>query len=145
MMSGIEVAGLALAALPLIISALEHYADGASRVKTWWRYKSELEILRRVLDTEFEIYRNICELLLSNIAGPGKIEALLDDPGGPAWSDPDLEMEMKRLLQTSFPGYIQTINQMNAAIGEFKERLKLGPDGEVGELFPICSISVCEI
>lgn len=40
-MSGVEAAGLVLAAFPLLISALEHYRESAEVLKDWWRYKRE--------------------------------------------------------------------------------------------------------
>lgn len=42
-MSSIEIAGLVLGALPLLISALEHYKDITDPVKVFFRFKGELD------------------------------------------------------------------------------------------------------
>lgn len=38
-MSGVEAAGFMLAAIPLVISALEHYTEGVETIQKWWRYQ----------------------------------------------------------------------------------------------------------
>nr|KMM63837.1 hypothetical protein CPAG_00191 [Coccidioides posadasii RMSCC 3488] len=83
-MSGIEVAGLVLGAIPILVSALEAFIKGVSTIKKWMRYKTELKNLLRALITDARTY-----------------------------------------------GYLQTVDDMNNAIEEFKRRLKLGKDGQI--------------
>ena len=75
-----EAVGLVLGVIPLVISALEYYAEG---VHKRWRYKRELSSLKRILDAEFVRYLNTCEELLSGIVPNATLAALLDFPGGP--------------------------------------------------------------
>ena len=130
-MSGIEVAGLVLGAIPVLISGIESYANGVSKAGRMIRYKRELKSLHRTLETDYELYRTICRLLLSQIADPGDIAELLDEPGGEAWKDPDLAKAMRRLLGSSYDVYVKTMEDMDAAVKEFNDRLRLGPDGKV--------------
>jgi len=130
-MSGVEVAGLVLACLPLVISALEHYARGARTVRAWGKYRLEVIGLRHILNTEFEIFRNTCEIMLARIASPKGISTLLDDPGGCAWKDPRLDIELRRILRRSYDGYIETMQNINSAVAEFQHKLRLGTDGSV--------------
>ena len=130
-MSGIEVAGLVLGALPLVIAALEHYAEGANTMRTWWRYERELKDMARVVHAYYLFYKDTCTTLLNNIAPPKKISLLLDDLGGKAWEDADLQKELKRFLADSFDVYKATIQSMDAVVSEFKRKLRLGPDGKV--------------
>jgi hypothetical protein len=128
-MSGIEVTGLVLGAIPVLLTALEGYANGVSTASRMIRYKRELKSLYRLLDTDFELYKAVCKRLLSQIVDPADIAELLAEPGGKAWKNPRLEEAMRTLLGSSYGVYLRTMADMDAAIEEFKERLKLGPNG----------------
>lgn len=82
-MSGVEVAGLALGAFPLLISALEHYRHLADAAGVFWKIRREhrkwmhdLKICRLAFE------RNLQFLLLPLVADDDSIELLLNDPGG---------------------------------------------------------------
>lgn len=65
-MSGIEVAGLVLGALPLVVSALDGYKTAGNAFKrlTWkWRY--EIGCLSRCVKTQLVLYRNSLRILLA--------------------------------------------------------------------------------
>ena len=71
-MSGVEVAGLVLAVLPLVISALEGYKEGRNPIKTFaWKWKFELESLIRCLKEQRWFFRNSIQVLLQ-AAGAGQ-------------------------------------------------------------------------
>ncbi|KIW33692.1 uncharacterized protein PV07_00520 [Cladophialophora immunda] len=64
-MSGIEAAGLVLAVLPLVISALEGYKEGRNPIKTFaWKWRFELESLLRCLKEQRWFFRNSVQILL---------------------------------------------------------------------------------
>lgn len=134
-MSGVEAAGFVLGAIPLVISALEHYAEGVSTIHKWWRYKRELASLKRILDAEYVRYLNTCEELLSGIIPDTTLAALLDFPGGPAWQDPEIERKLRSRLRTSFGSYLNTLNDMNEVIEILKSKLELDPNGKVSLIF----------
>ena len=48
-MSGIEIAGLVLGALPLVISALEHYEGALDSTYAFFRWRGELSVAIRKL------------------------------------------------------------------------------------------------
>jgi hypothetical protein len=130
-MSGVEVAGLVLGAIPLLVSGLESYIKGVATIKRYFKYKNELKSLLRTLTTEYDIFRNSCEMLLEGLVHAHKMTLLLKDPGGNLWKDPFIERKLKNRLQSSYVGYLQTVDDMELAVEEFKARLKLGPDGKV--------------
>lgn len=55
---------------------------------------------------------------------------LLMDPGGALWKDSAIEKKLRRRLQDAYSGYLDTVDDMELAIEEFKKRLKL-KDGKV--------------
>ena len=94
-MSGVEALGFILAALPLLISAAEHYREGLQPFKEWKRYPLEVEAFSRDLEGQRCLFRNTCEALLRAILseemGAETLEALLAEPGGEAWKDARFE------------------------------------------------------
>lgn len=132
-MSGLEVAGVVLGAIPLLISGLEHYAEGASTVKRMFRAPAELRSLGRRLQVEHEIFRNCQELLLNDCLDDVLLQDLLQNANSSAWSDPAVEAALRRKLQRSYQGYMETVEDMNKTLTAFRERLQLGDDGKVSD------------
>ncbi|KAF4546677.1 uncharacterized protein LTHEOB_3985 [Lasiodiplodia theobromae] len=131
-MSGIEVAGLALGALPLIIQAIKVYADGVSTVERYFKYEIPLRDLHRAVEAEYVIYQNTCEELLNSVVGDNEDRAaLLDQPGGPGWKRPELEATLKERLSRSYPAYIGTMDSMMRIVSEIKRLLKLDKAGKL--------------
>lgn len=130
-MSGIEVVGVVLGAIPLIVSSLEHYADGIKTIQRWRQYVREIQSLRRVLGNERAIFQNTLEELLDGIAKPAEIGVLLDDPAAAEWSDPALDKKLRKRLHRSYEGYMLTIQGMVQALGQIRERLGMDLNGKV--------------
>ncbi|KAF7506265.1 hypothetical protein GJ744_012073 [Endocarpon pusillum] len=95
-MSGIELAGLVLGALPVVVAGLESYIKGVATIKRYFKYKNELKSLRTSLTTEYDIFRNNCEELLEGLVQTQKMALLLIDPGGALWKDPAIEKKLRR-------------------------------------------------
>ncbi|OMP81792.1 hypothetical protein BK809_0006100 [Diplodia seriata] len=131
-MSGIEVAGLVLGALPLIIHAITVYADGVSTVERYFKYEIPLRNLHRALEAEYVIYQNTCEELLNGIVeGNEQRAALLDKPGGPDWAKPALEERLKQRLSRAYTAYIGTMKSMKDTVSGIEALLKLDKTGKV--------------
>ncbi|KAL1392316.1 hypothetical protein HDK64DRAFT_250669 [Phyllosticta capitalensis] len=124
-MSGIEVAGLVLGALPLIIKAMEQYADGVTTVKKFVFYKGPLEDLSLELRVQYVICQNTCEELLGGIAAPGDIAGLLQDVDGDLWERQDLKPAIRQRLGRSYEEFVATIIRMEEVIKEIANKLKL--------------------
>lgn len=130
-MSGIEIVGLILGSIPLVISALEHYADGVTTLQRYRRYRLELTMLINILRTEQTKLLNTCDKLLVGLAPPSRIEAMLDEPFGPMWCEPDLQKDIQLRLWRSHGVFETTISDVYAAIQEIYVKLGLRPDGTI--------------
>src|SRR6266566_2075975 len=108
-MSGFEIVGVILGAFPVIISALEHYAQGVSTVKRFLRYKSELKNLLRQIVAENAIFINSCEALLTGIVRVDQMTPFLENPGGKLWHDPEIEKQLKKRLKGAYEGFSDTV------------------------------------
>jgi hypothetical protein len=81
-MSGLEIAGLVLGALPPAVKAIQGYRETLSLIKN---VKRDLDYLERDLETERIRFQDTCEALLVGIVPPIKINAMITDPFGPEW------------------------------------------------------------
>ena len=129
-----EVAGFILAALPLVISGLEHYADGVTTITKWWSYKRELKSLIRVLDAEYARFLGTCEKILDGLVPPEQLTDLICQPGGPLWKDVTLNKKLKMRLQRSYSPYLLSVEDMANAVRDLELKLELGEDGKVGQV-----------
>lgn len=128
-MSGIEVAGLVLGAIPLVIAAFDVYKGTVSKVSKWRRYTREVDRIVRSLRLEHARLESICEKLLGGLVPGTEIEAMMKDPSGPLWKAKDLHEKMGGRLWKSGPDFMGTIEDINHAIDEIKIKLNL-VDGE---------------
>lgn len=134
-MSGFEVVGVVLGVLPLVISALQSYSDGAQKIQRMLRYKWELGKLIMRLEAEEAVFQNTCALLLDGIDGAVEMEELLKNPGGHLWKKGELGERLEIRLSTSYAVFFKLIIDMKDALEAFKKRLGLGPDGKVSTAF----------
>ncbi|KAI1365123.1 hypothetical protein F5Y08DRAFT_328246 [Xylaria arbuscula] len=123
-MSGFEVVGIVLGAIPLLISALEHYERGVKTIQVFRRNAKVMHTLATALSTEQTILRNTCETLLSGIIDPRDMKPLLADPFGPMWQDPDTQALIERRLDHTMKDFRVLIYSMRQAVEEM--RVKLG-------------------
>lgn len=130
-MSGLEVAGVVLGGISLLISGLEHYAEGAQTIKIMFRARSVFKGLSRSLEVERQIFYNTIELLLKDCVDDDALQDLLENVGGPAWSEPAVEDALQRRLAKSYRVYFETVEEMNRVVAQFHERLPVGDDGKV--------------
>lgn len=128
-MAGIEVAGLVLAALPFVADGIDKYVAAAHRTEKLFQPARELRKVRTLLTIESEIFRNTCELLLTNITNEIETEALLSGPGGKEWASPELEAKLRQVLETSYTAARSVLTEIHEAIVELRSHLHLDPNG----------------
>lgn len=131
MATGIEAAGLVLGSIPLILAAMQFYAEGIAVTRRYRKYRAGIETLIVEITTENAKFRNSVELLLMGIVSPYDIAALLEKTGGALWREESLERNMKQRLGSSYNAYFSTIILLHQTTESLKKRLKLGPDGKV--------------
>jgi hypothetical protein len=132
--TGVEIVGLVLATLPLIISALEHYAEGVHTIKAFRKFEREVGSLIRDLAVEKRVLCNSIELLLQSVVdSEEELESLIEDPGGTLWSDEAFKLRLKKKLQKSYNAYIDKMEDMRDAFDELKKRLHLDATGKVSD------------
>ena len=125
-MSGFEVAGLVLGAIPLVISALEHYEEGVGVMKNMMQYECVFSDISISFAASVAIFSNSCFQLLNPLNLPDqRLSELLIDRKPNAWSDEQLHQELKQRLGTNCKIYLSLIDKLNKRIMLFCKKLKL--------------------
>ncbi|KAI1746748.1 hypothetical protein F4782DRAFT_544038 [Xylaria castorea] len=130
-MSGFEVVGIVLGAIPLLVSALEHYERGMKTIQIIRRRAKVMHSLATALSTEQTILRNTCETLLGGIIDSEDMKPLLAEPFGPLWQDPDTKALVERRLDHTLKDFKALVYSMKEAVEEIRSKLGLGPDFEI--------------
>ena len=128
MLTGIEISGAILAIFPLLISALEHYEKGFQPIKEWIRFRGEFAAFLNTLVRQKIFFRQNVEALLSPIISSDyEMSQLLDNPGGRAWADVELNDRLRRRLpgKYEYECYTATASYILETLGKLKEKLKI--------------------
>jgi hypothetical protein len=121
MVTGVETAGLVLAAIPLLISAAEHYKQGLHPLKAILRKRYELERFYRALDEQKTVLRLSLIELFGQDADKLSEEQLaaLQDPQNDLetlWTDTRLQDSVKDRLGLAYAPYLNNIALMRSAL-----------------------------
>ena len=112
-MSGIEVVGLVLGAVPLAISALEHYKEGIDVISDFRNYRSTLKSLKTKLSIQEELYRGTLQRLLLSELSPLEVHTLFPEPGvngsSALWGTKDIEDKIRRNLGVKFDIFMDVV------------------------------------
>ncbi len=118
--SGFEVTSVVLGALPLVISALELYAEGVGTAKRYLRYKTELESLILHIDTERAIFVNTIEQLLTGIM---KLSDVVKNGGDRIWQELSVDSKLENRLRGAYEIYIDNAKGMEVALEKIMDKL----------------------
>ncbi len=121
-MSGFEVAGIVLGSIPLVVTAIEAYV---TFMKDWGKAPAELKSLNRQLTTERAKLYNVCDQLLSDIVPQRDIEPMLQEPMGPLWQTKEANDKIRRMLWNSYAPFEKTVLEIQDALEDMMERLKV--------------------
>lgn len=126
-MSGIEVAGIALAVFPILVKGPGQMVEGIETIKHWRKYKRQLETYASRLETARVSFQDTLTQLLDDlIESDVHFELIIAEPSGPLWKDPVYEKRLRDRLDQSYKAYLTT--SRNLANGVQRLRNKLGID-----------------
>ncbi|KAK3995269.1 hypothetical protein QBC44DRAFT_340281 [Cladorrhinum sp. PSN332] len=129
-MSGFEVAGLIIGTIPLVVKAIDAYIGF---LRDWGKTVSELKSVNRQLTTERARLYNVCDQLLGDMAPPGDVEPMLQDPFGTLWEDKQVNDKIRTRLWGSHEPFEQTVLEVREALDSIVQRLRVDiiSDGQV--------------
>lgn len=109
-MSGFEVVGVVLGAIPLIISALDHYKATSQRIK--FMIKKELllnQLMESLEEQRFFFQTDICLALKETHLEEKQIIALMDEQGLNLFQDPEIAGALEDYLGEGFALYTNAV------------------------------------
>ena len=123
-MSGLEIAGIVLAALPLVIEALDSYKAGKGRLAVFKRYGSSLQTLITDLRSQNVIFSNS----IANVCRYAGVR--LSDSTGFAQSaigfayDNDAEESVRRCLGEAYHPIVDLIREYRIDVEKLAIKLR---------------------
>lgn len=131
-MSGIEVAGLVLAAFPLVIAGPKSYSEGVENIKSWRRYRRQLSNYQEQLETQQTCFLNTITHVLDGIVATDlEMNALIEDPGGSAWKIKKYDLKLQIRLDHTYAAYFKSVTQLKHVLHVMKEKLGIEDFGKV--------------
>ena len=116
-------AGLALAVVPLIISALENYQNVFEPFIIFKKkYKEEVKRFQDLLRVQNQTFCNECGFLLDGIAGAGY--DMVDNRDHWRWQDPELEIKLRSRLDKNYDACVAAVRRVRVILDEILDETK---------------------
>lgn len=130
-MSGLEIVGVVLGAVPLIVNAIDNYSDGVRKIRKLRYTLEELDLLRIELEIEHEKFFNSLELLLEDGVDEQTLFMLLRDVGGDLWKDDLIETCLRRKLGRSYATFFRAVEGIKRSTEQLRDSLGAGSEKKV--------------
>jgi hypothetical protein len=123
-MSGVEVAGLVLAILPLVVNQLDNYARGLETFRALRRYKWELEACSSTLSAQCAIFLNTLEIFLQDAVDDHDERLdLIRNPTGPGWRKSAFQKALADKLGRDYVAFTGTVTGLCGLLEELSAKL----------------------
>lgn len=123
MVTGIETAGLVLAVLPLIISALESYKEGLTTIRRFYYSEAQLNKLIRTLKVQRSKYRTNLEKLIKATAPDLGIQDIPEDFTDQVWRG-ELNTRAKVYLGVRYDSFQDVVEDYQDYMKEIARKLR---------------------
>ncbi|CRL19691.1 unnamed protein product [Penicillium camemberti] len=138
MVTGIEATGVALAILPLVVNQLDNYARGLEKIKTFRRYKWQLEDFSSGLSAQYAIMVNTLEHSLEGVVDDHDQRSdLIKNPRGAGWKDPAFQIRLIQKLDRDYDPFTGTVRALCRLLEDLSHKLGL----ETGDYCSAISIN----
>jgi hypothetical protein len=134
-MSGAEVVGFLLGAIPLVVSAIEHYRDGLDPLIDYSHYRSTLKALRTRLRIEFYLYEGTVKRLLFSELSSNEADVLFPAADVPLetapWGTREIEEKLRKKLGKQYQTFMDVVWEMEAVMKKLMNKLDIDFEGKV--------------
>jgi len=132
-MSGLELVGVVLGAIPLLIAAIENYENIIGPVVSYRKYSVVLKTFLTELQVQRDIFQNECIWILSPVAEAHELQDMLDDPSHHLRQKLRTDNNVTNTVRLRFgPSYSQVVNILfliKTSLDEIYEHTKTLPEG----------------
>lgn len=124
-MSGVEAAGFVLAAIPLVISALEHYEDILDPTVAFVKYRGELSRATRELGNQHASFEQTIQILLQPITDEEELSDMIENTDSSYWSEPSIDRALRKKLGKAYHSYLRKTQDIQSIMMELAEKLNI--------------------
>ncbi|CAH0044980.1 unnamed protein product [Clonostachys solani] len=127
-MSGIEVAGLAVGAFPILFEAFKEFRKAAKPLKLWWRFEVEFDNFLAAVQREQIAYSQNLEILIDALdLSEHEKTTLQNVPESNVWYEPRVQSALRRRLQNRhYPWFMEQLRDTNVAVEKLLGLLPIG-------------------
>lgn len=130
-MSGFEIAGLVLGALPILVKCLEGYQRGFEPLDRWWNFHTRfIEFLDELRHQRMLFHGNMVQLLRHVFTNDDEIWRLASNSDDPRWKDGTLAHALRKRLASELDRLIRVITRMHEIVNQLSHLLQI-KDGQV--------------
>ncbi|KAJ5701222.1 hypothetical protein N7488_008770 [Penicillium malachiteum] len=125
-MSGMEIAGLALAILPLVVNQLENYVQGLETLGDFRtkRYRRKLDHYATNLGAEQAAFINTLERSLDGVIEyEDGVNTFGDDELRALWDKPSVQSLLQKKLGRNYHPFIRTMEQLSMLLTDLSRKL----------------------
>src|SRR5438034_2712123 len=117
MVTGVETAGLVLAAFPVIVNGLIRFTETIDTIKSWRKYQCELKEYGLRLEMQQIFCLDTLEELLEGIVHSDDIRVeMINHSEAEFWRQPEYEEKLRLRLGRSYDVYLATVSRMLKAL-----------------------------
>lgn len=120
-----EIAGLVLGAIPLLISALEHYEDVVEPAVAFWQWKGQLSNITRHLYMGHTAYEQNVRILLSQTVDDEDLNTMINDPGSDLWKTNELTNGLQSRLGSAYRPSLDTVKEIASIMADIAKGLNI--------------------
>ncbi|KAF2716733.1 hypothetical protein K431DRAFT_278294 [Polychaeton citri CBS 116435] len=138
-MSGAEIIGLVLGAIPLTISAMEHFERTQRATNDWLKIERahkrdvrKLNACRRKL--RLNLQRILNPMVLTDIVTKVEYDELLDTPLGACWQCDHVRNALRQRLDECYDDYLDILDELGIVSARLCRVLKVDDDGFLDRL-----------
>ncbi|KAF4454015.1 hypothetical protein F53441_3399 [Fusarium austroafricanum] len=124
-MSGFEIAGLILSAIPIAIETLKIGSQGLATLRRSRKYENEMQRLINRFENERVRLQDVCEKLLVDLVPHSQIEQLILNPHELLGSKPELDTKLRGRLWNGYEVFEKTLKEIRTAMDEATERINI--------------------
>jgi hypothetical protein len=132
-MSGLEVVGVVLGALPLIIAAVDKYKATSQRIK-FFRFKEPCiaELIEALKEQHFFIRADLQTTLKATRLDDDEIADLVAKPGSNLFDDPNISLDVQEYLGDGYDAYTAGVGRCQRILTDIAHHLRGLTSTQVG-------------
>ncbi|KAI1500656.1 hypothetical protein F5X99DRAFT_385548 [Biscogniauxia marginata] len=117
------MAELALAILPLCLTAIKGIGVAKKKLKILRHHDSEMKRLRKKFTAQIDIFLDECQLLFQEFLDPKEAESIIENTTHPRWNESQLDEQLREYLGRKYGAFSEAVAEIKDYITTLSEEL----------------------